>query len=153
MSRGKGRGSRGGCEGLLTLVGDGRWLPKSTPDRSSSRLGCCVGGGAPGVGRRRNRAAECWHGVASPMVVVACSGGVLVWRVGDRGCGRSSSVPVARAVVAWNRAPSVRRRPFMGPRWRLPWRAGQGSTKRGGGRDSSSSSCPARARQKVGDDE
>jgi hypothetical protein len=34
------------------------------------------------------------------MVVVACSDGVLVWRIGDRGYGRSSSVPEARAVVA-----------------------------------------------------
>jgi hypothetical protein len=100
MSWGKGRGSREGCEGLTTLVGDGRWRPKSTLDRGGSRLGCCASGGASGVGRRRDRAAERRHGVASRMVVVACSDGVLVWRIGDRGCGRSSSVPVARAVAA-----------------------------------------------------
>jgi hypothetical protein len=68
-----------GRKEALTGVGDGQWWPKLTSDRSGSRLGCCAGGGAPGVGRRRDWEAKGWHGVASPMVVVACSNGVLVW--------------------------------------------------------------------------
>jgi hypothetical protein len=70
------------------------------PERSGSRLSCCAGGGAPGVGWRCDQAAKGRHGVASPMVVVTCSDGALVSRKGDRGCGWSSSVLVARAVAA-----------------------------------------------------
>jgi hypothetical protein len=66
MSWGKGRGSRGGCEGLLTLVGDGREDGRRR-EFKGGRLGPS-GGGAQVAFRRRGGAADARLDVAEMLV-------------------------------------------------------------------------------------
>jgi hypothetical protein len=94
-------GREGNRVGELTSGGDQQEaliFRRGRLDRPAVRLLC--GGGAPGVGWRRDRAAKRRHGIASHMVVMACSAG---YRVG--GTARRSLAPMV-AAAAFCRGPA-----------------------------------------------